>query len=57
MRNTATNETRQVTLNQTVCSCYPAGHMMYDTRAGRAALARDIAAFIADVNATPPPRR
>ena len=37
--------------------CYPAGHMMYDTRAARAALARDIAAFIADVNATPPPRR
>ena len=37
--------------------CYPGGHMMYDTRAARAALARDIAAFIAKTNAQAPPRR
>ena len=37
--------------------CYPGGHMMYDTRAARTALARDIAAFIANTNTTAPGRR
>ena len=33
-------------------ACYAGGHMMYDARAARTALARDVAAFIANANTT-----